>query len=275
MYSIRRNLFFISILGFISGLILAIGFVNPYSGMISVSGIVLQLSGSRGVIPMGINLVELLSFTLRLMPLFVFEAYAGTKLYQYFCTASIYVFSRTTNRAKWYCYEILGITFQSFYFQFISIISTMIVTDLRYSVSLDPPDIILCLYHFLIFSFWTSAMTVVVNLFAILIDSSASFVLSFGMQVTMIVSLMLIDYFKEDKIVAEVLKNINPMSHLVLGWHKAEIQGLNETFCVLSNSLTLPASLFLVMVIYFIIVVLGAVLITHFDLIISNSEEVL
>ena len=221
---------------------------------------------------MEINMIELLTFTLRLMHTFLFEAYAGTKLYQYFCTASIYIFSRTTNRAKWYYHEMFKITFQSFLFQFVSMFSTILITTIRYSVNFDSLGIKLFLYHILIFSFWICAMTILVNMFAVLAGSSASFVLSFGIQVALISALLPITYIKENKTMADLLKSINPVSHLILGWHRIEIQNTNEFLYTLSNSLSFHRSLLLVVAIYIGVVVLGLVLIMHIDLIISNTE---
>ncbi len=76
------------------GVWLSFAYINPYGGTITLSELVLQLSGARGTFALGLNLSELLDLTLRLVPMLVFQALAGTLMYQYYCTASVYVFSQ-------------------------------------------------------------------------------------------------------------------------------------------------------------------------------------
>ena len=80
------------------GVWLSFAYINPYGGTITLSELVLQLSGARGTFALGLNLSELLDLTLRLVPMLVFQALAGTLMYQYYCTASVYVFSRIERR---------------------------------------------------------------------------------------------------------------------------------------------------------------------------------
>ena len=87
----RIALVTIAVLG---GCFLSITYVNPYHHTISLAELVLQLSGSRGNIPMGFSMNELLLLTMRMVPDYLMEMYLGTMLYKHFCTASVYVFSR-------------------------------------------------------------------------------------------------------------------------------------------------------------------------------------
>ena len=83
-------------MGFCCGSLLAFSYINPYNGQITLSELILQLSGSRGEFPLGFSsLPELLSFSSKLLPSFLFELYVGTSLYQHFFAASVYIFSRT------------------------------------------------------------------------------------------------------------------------------------------------------------------------------------
>ena len=91
-----------SLWGLISGVYLMTAFVNPYDQEISLSEVILQLSGSRGSFVMGCSLPELLGYMLRMLPCYAVSMIWGIDLYRHFCTAGVYVFSRCTNRLKWY-----------------------------------------------------------------------------------------------------------------------------------------------------------------------------
>lgn len=53
------------------GALLSLAFVNPHNGQITLAELVLQLSGSRGDLPLGTSLPELLSFSIKWHPIFV------------------------------------------------------------------------------------------------------------------------------------------------------------------------------------------------------------
>ena len=55
------------------GALLSLAFVNPHNGQITLAELVLQLSGSRGDLPLGTSLPELLSFSIKMAPYFLFE----------------------------------------------------------------------------------------------------------------------------------------------------------------------------------------------------------
>lgn len=59
------------------GALLSLAFVNPHNGKITLAELVLQLSGSRGDLPLGTSLPELLSFSIKMAPYFLFELYIG------------------------------------------------------------------------------------------------------------------------------------------------------------------------------------------------------
>ena len=90
----HKEITFLLLMGFCCGSLLAFTYINPYNGQITLSELILQLSGSRGEFSLGFSsLPELLSFSSKLLPTFLFELYVGTSLYQHFCTASVYIFS--------------------------------------------------------------------------------------------------------------------------------------------------------------------------------------
>lgn len=117
------------------GALLSLAFVNPHNGQITLAELVLQLSGSRGDLPLGTSLPELLSFSIKMAPYFLFELYIGVYLYRHFCTASVYVFSRTIHRTRWYIKECLKICGAGILYQVALIGTVIVITCCRYDVA--------------------------------------------------------------------------------------------------------------------------------------------
>lgn len=125
-----------NLIGILSGICISLGFIRPFDGVITLSELVLQLSGSRGELSMSCNLVELIGFMLRMMPNYIMILVFGNKLYGHFCTASIYVFSRCPNRMKWYGKEMLQLINFICIFELVFLSTTAIASVLRYQVIL-------------------------------------------------------------------------------------------------------------------------------------------
>ena len=80
----HKEITFLLLMGFCCGSLLAFTYINPYNGQITLSELILQLSGSRGEFSLGFSsLPELLSFSSKLLPTFLFELYVGTSLYPF------------------------------------------------------------------------------------------------------------------------------------------------------------------------------------------------
>ena len=116
------------------GVWLSIAYVNPYENTMSLSYLVMQLSGARGNFTMGLNMSELLAFTLRLVPTLVFQACAGISLYRHYCTASVYIFSRIPNRLRWYGREARALAVQALLYQGLILGAVIVTAVIRWEV---------------------------------------------------------------------------------------------------------------------------------------------
>lgn len=272
MHTVKRKLPVILWMGLLFGAGLAFGYVNPYHGTISLSELTLQLSGSRGDFELGFGIVELLGLDTRLIPAFVFELYVGTALYRYFCTASVYIFSRTPDRLRWYGGEIAAIAALTVVYELALMAGTVLVTALRCQLAWDGPGPALCAYHIALYALWTCALTVLVNLLAIPLGSSAAFVLLAGAQLVLTALLSTLRAFRDDADRIARLIGWNPISHLVLGWHSSQIEALDQAIHSPYGGLSLCGSLLLAAALCAAAVLLGAFLVKRHDLLISNSE---
>ena len=119
------------------GIWLSLVYINPYGGQITLSELVLQLSGSRGSFPLGLSLTDVLTFSLRLVSTFVFEALAGVTLYRHWCTASVYVFSRIPGRRGWYLRQASGLLLTAALYQALLLAAALCTALLRWEVLFD------------------------------------------------------------------------------------------------------------------------------------------
>ena len=263
-------------LAIFGGVYLAVAYVNPYGGSIPLSELVLQLSGSRGKFELGASIMAMVDFSMRMIPGYIFQVFFGIVLYRQFCTASIYVFSRCPRRMHWYLGEVLPIGVAVLLYQFLSLATIVIVTLFRYQLVVDYAGIILLVYHFLIQSAWIYAMTLGINLLAILIGSNSSFLGLVGFQMISTTLLASVDRIREwfsSAGLQEFFLRVNPVSHLVLGWHHSNIEKVNQVLAPPYWGLDLNRSLLYVLVLLGLVLFLGSILVKKHDLIISDIEK--
>lgn len=266
----------IYLLAILLGFMLSMAYINPYGGKISLSELILQLSGSRGTFVLEPSPLELLGFAMRIFPAWILEVFLGVSLYQHFCTASIYIFSRCSNRKKWYWKEISVIGCHVLLFHAI-LLGTAILTALfRYSVSFHFTGILLLLYHLVLHSLWSYSIIILINIFALKFGSSIAF-LSVLIAQTIEISLLgivkiLENLFEITEKTKSILLQLNPMSHLVLGWQRSLITKLDTIQVSAYEGFYLENSLILLISMCIGSLFIGAKIIEKYDLLVSDSE---
>lgn len=275
----KKRYLFLILTSLLSGIYLSVIYINPYHETILLSEAILQLSGSRGNLPLGLSYNKLLSFAMRLFPSFIFELYVGIMLYQHFCTASVYVFSRYSHRVKWYVKEALHVWGMACIFYTLVLAATVLTAVFRYEVQIDQAGILLAVYHFCIYSLWTYSITLAINLISLYIGSSNAYMWVTSIQLIGIALLNLIEWFSQRSGGIASYKSFlvwNPFAHLVLGWHSSNTATLRKVLT--SESMTLPinmnlnASLILFLLLGIVVTTVGAFIIKNHDLLVSNSE---
>lgn len=272
MYTIKHRFRVAFIVGLAGGILLAFLYVNPYSGTITLSEFVLQLSGSRGRFPLGLSFSELISFAMRMIPGYVFEMFIGIELYRHFCTASIYVFSRKPNRIQWYMKEILGVALATIFYQVVFMCSVLLVTVLRYRLEMNDAGFILLFYHFILYTMWMFSVSLVSNLVAIFFGSDTSFLIICGGQAAFIAMLGTAKFFENSVGIVNVWLNMNPIAHLVLGWHTGNTESLSNVLTPPYDGMFFSTSIVLMTIICVLTIVFGSFIISKHDFIIADSE---
>lgn len=263
----------LSLAALLSGVYLSLMYVRPYEGAITLSELIFQLSGSRGVFMLGLSFSELTEFVLRLFPMFIFEMYAGIMLYRHFCTASIYVFSRCPHRMKWYAFEALSLFVSVCLFNILMLAAAVFTSVCRYEVHTDGEGIRLLIYHFLIYSLWTYITALLVNLAAMYFGSSTGYTIVAAVQLIFIMLLNFADFLVRHSgsgATYEQLLTWNPIAHLILGWHKGSTAVGDHPPYIQNISLNHSAAVFLA--IGAAVTFAGALIIKKHDLLVSDIE---
>ena len=252
----------IAILG---GIFLSLSYVNPYTNEITLANLILQLSGSRDTLVLGSSPQELLAVAMRMMPIYLFEVYAGIDLYRHFCTASVYVFSRFSNRVKWYLKQSVQLLLKTIGFQGLLLLTVFLVSKIRMPIYVDVGGILLLIYHLVIQTLWTYFSTLLINILALFLGSNISFMTVMGIQGIGIVGLGLHRYSQE------ILK-YNPLSYLILGWHYSLVESVDKHLTSPFEFLCLETRIPVLMCICIAVVIVGAVVIDRYDMLVSDAE---
>lgn len=255
------------------GIFLSCTRINPMEGSIPLHILVLQLSGSRGTFAMGLNYREGLEFGILLLPFFLYQFYGGIQLYRQFCVASVYVFSRTTNRVKWYFAELWGLCKELIVLQVFLQGTTLLVAAFRWNVVWTTEGWVLLGVHVLIFTLWTLTMALGVNLLALIWGSSAGFLVMFALQAGMLAALCTGAKLEPTDPALARLLLLDPISRLVLGWQSGGAFGLEGALpAEYGHVLTVSGSLLLLVLSLAAVVVLGLMVIQNKDILVSNLE---
>lgn len=273
MYTIRNKIIPVLIAGISSGGILSFVFINPYDGRILVSEAILQLSGSSGAFPLTPAFKDLISFTIRMLPDYMFELYIGIELYRHFCTASVYVFSRTPNRSRWYIREVLEVAVAVFGYQIIKIFAAMSVTFLRYQIEPDHFGFFLLVFHIIVYSLWVFNVSLLINFISIKYGSNNAFIWIVGIQIFMTALLELVQIFESNLTLTKIFLNVNPIAHLVVGWHTGTIKELKNSLEVTYIRLDFKVTLVTMLAISIFSVIVGMYLVSQHEFLILNANE--
>lgn len=227
-----------------------------------LSELICQLSGDK----LGFGMGELLKFTLVMLPFLVFQAYMGTMLYRNYCTASVYVFSRIPKRLVWYRREVVALGVECLAYQLLVVLAAVVVS-MRLPVILDGQGVELLIYRVAIWSMWTFACTLGINLLAIRFDSSIAFAVVGGVQAVFISLFAILAPLQEQEqeVLLETLKRINPVSCLVLGWHTSR-------FWEGKGIIYIQDSLLAVVVMAAVVTWIGARVVKNHDLLVSDMN---
>lgn len=213
-------------LGLVSGICISLAFINPYEGRVEMAEAILQLSGSRGAFALYPIVTELVSLMLRQLPVYVLMLLWGYGIYGHFCTAGIYVFSRRSDRMRWYREEVVLLLTHVCVFEAAYMAAVIGTALLRYEVTFTGGGMLLLACHMTASVLWILAWVLLVNLLAVKMGSGQAFTAGMVAQSVCVAGLALIPYLERQKAPKEVtgaLIRCNPLARTILGWHSSRM----------------------------------------------------
>ena len=111
------------------------------------------------------------------LPLLLFQIFYGTMIYRHFCTASVYYFSRKTNRVKWFLPECGKLLLYAVIYTAVLLFSAVGIVAAFGSMQWNQGFWALCIYYLVIWSFFLFFTTLAVNVLSILLTGSAAFLI--------------------------------------------------------------------------------------------------
>lgn len=221
----------------------------------------------------------LFSQAIILMPLLLFQILDGSSLYQYFCTASIYYFSRCPYRRKWCAGQLVKQFMVCTLFSLIYYGWIVFLCALLGRCRLSQEFIILYIYQSFILALWLYITCTLINILAIRLGSYKGFTI---VVIAELLSFMLLSLGGEGKslsIGAECIKReehfsmlkLNPMAHLILGWHTSDNAGINDVLNYHNLEFPFSQSIIYYLALALVITFSAIIVINRTD-IISNRE---
>lgn len=210
------------------GVFTAVGSVYSYEGYLTLEQLALMLSGAGEYEPLDCaSLYAVMDYYFQQIPSYIFEIITGTLIYENFCTASVYVFTRETNRYRWYLSRIWQILGETMLFLMIMLTTTVLVTGRMYPLSYSRTGLVLLGYTFLNQLAWIMIWTLLLNEFCCVWGSSIAYVVTLGLQAGLFTLL-----YSARKCTIDGPTYWNPISWTVLSWQNLEVlhsEGIMET----------------------------------------------
>ena len=163
-----RFLLFPFALGVINHLLSA----SRAEGMIPASHIILADTFQQA----SLDLSDLPEILIRFLPLLLFQILYGTMIYRHFCTASVYFFSRKTNRIQWFLPECGKLFLHAVLYSAVLVLSGLGTVAVFGKLKWDEGALPLLAYFLIIYSLFLFFTTLAVNVLSILMTGSGAFI---------------------------------------------------------------------------------------------------
>lgn len=252
------------------GVLTAFMQVNPIENDVSLEYVVLQLSGARGMLSLDYSMAELLDFYLLLLPNNILIILFGKEIYEHFCIASVYVFSRCENRLKWYYRLTFRTSLEVCVLELLNMATILAVSAMRYHVRWSRQGLYLFMAHFVLFSLWTIVGSLFVNIISLRVGSSFGFGIMMVIESCLIVLLIFLRYFKHNEHVTNLLLYVNPMANIVLCWHKMKYP--IDDFHGTRFQMDIPRSVLIFSCLAVFMILFGGYQMSKKEIIVENNE---
>ena len=225
---------------------------------------------------------EIINISMELFSILILVFLYGNDIYKRFCIASVYFFSRCTNRIRWFVKESIVLFINVFLYVLIIPTSCMIIACINNNIIFDIGSIGLCIYYLLIYTFYLYSIVLGTNILAIKLGSVKGFSI---ITIFLLSSVTLVTLWEKifplvisDEVTLEmVMKNgellkFNPITHLILKWHTSIIPEINEKIGFFLIEYDLNCSLITSVILFFTIYLVSVFVIKRLDLVMLCKE---
>lgn len=221
------------------------------------------------------DILYIMDMIMELIPIFLFQILYGTYIYRHFCSASVFYFTRCTNRCKWFLKESIKLYGYIILYLCTLVLSSTFFCTINFGVEFDEGSIHLLCYFLIIFSIWYYITAIIINIIAIMIGSHYSFAIVASVQVLLLLILNIFDTnlpFEENLAVNSHLLKMNPISHLVISWHSSSIPYVNNLINTWNIQFSYFSSIAYLGMIAVIVTIIGGTIINNKQLLVLNRE---
>lgn len=190
--------------------------------------------------------------------LLFFQMFFGVYIYKHFTTASIYFFSRRSNRQSWFLLETVKLYIYVVVYLIMAVVGALSVGGILKLSQYDSAMWGALFDYIFVYSFYLFATTLAINVISILSNSTVGFVAVESVVLSIIALFSLTStFFREDENAHKMLK-YNPFSYIVFGVH-------DDTYNYIYAGI-----FYLIISVVFII--LGCIVVKKHNFIESNQE---
>lgn len=207
-----------------------------------------------------------------MFPIFVFEIIFGIYIYRRYCTASVYYFSRQNNRKIWFIRETIKLfIYLVGYFGGYLTLSYLFGTIFCLGkLSLDGLSVLINIM--ILFSLYTFLFTLLLNICSIVMGSQNAYLLLFGVQMVLAMSMII---FRNNNVLEKYvwLLKLNPVANIILSWHSS---GFKEVSIITENmgiDFTFSYSVVYFIILLLIVLIMGTLVVNNSDIALDNKEE--
>lgn len=238
---------------------------------ISIANIVLDFSFASAEYYMA----YITEITYWYIPILMSHFLFGTSIYKHFCSASVYYFSRTSKRKRWYCIESLKLYANILIYLTLLLGSSVCLPLLSGKLqSISATDMIFLLYYLAIHSMYIFITSELINIISIFSSSNIGFAIiellcltSFGLySVTG-------ELFSENFIMQHTgIIRFNPACHLIIDIHSSQFECINILINKKNIDFQLSESLISLGLTAVMVMIIGSFIIQNTDIIKQKTE---
>lgn len=225
-----------------------------------------------------IILVYIIDLSIKLLPFFLYQIVFGTYIYQHFCSASVFYFSRCPNRIKWFVIESVKLYMIAFIYPLLMVVSATGMASITNHIIFDGTSFLLLFYYVLVHSLWLFLTAILINIIAVKLDSSFGFIIVVSLQLACVSLLLLWENVwplvdSPDVVKHVLLLKFNPISHLILSWHSSSFTELNDRLNYFQIDFSLNTSVVVFLLMSVVVVGFGAYVVKNQEWITVHRER--